>query len=741
MTLWRAGREDLAPALLIALLPVFIAAPQLLGWLNSDPMLYVGGMTQDFQKGILRGVPTIDPNNGVTTQALGYRAALDWLQGSVPWWNPYSGVGLPLAAEYQPAAFFPLTLLLLLPHGLVWQHIGLQVLAGLGTYALLRQLGLARLAALTGGLLFAFNGTLAWFSHSAAQPVPFLPWMLLAIERARTKAALGLSGGWRLLAVAMALSLLAGFPETAYIDGLLALAWAVLRGIQMPAGRRAAYAARITLGGVVGIALAAPQILAFFDYLPHAFLGGHGERFAHESLPTQSVIPSLIAPYAYGPIFGYATQWPMLVGIWGSIGGYVSVVLLVLATYGVVARRSALGWLLLAWCALAIAKTFGIEPAVTLWNLVPGIPMAAFYRYAPPSWELAFVILAAFGLDDLARAREMRRGAWWAATLATIVALGGALAYGLRLWPELSPHVGLRNPALASAVWATLTAVACLALIRRSSSPRAAAALAIIVAAESVLLFAIPTLSSPRGGTIDKPAIAFLQENLGLQRFHSLGPITPNYGAYFGIASINHNYLPVSRRWSEWFTGHLDSGNTDPVVFDGRRSWGSPTATQELLRNLPAYEWTGVKYVLAPGDDNPFANMSDAPSREKAPRRVYADGVMSIYELPGARPYFEASAGPCSVDEQERTRAVVNCESAARLVRRELFFPGWTATVNHQDAPIAEFEGLFQAIDLPQGRSEVRYSYAPAHIGWAWLATLAAAIALAWPVIRRRLRN
>ena len=232
MTLWRSGREDLAPALLIALLPLAVAMPQLLDWLKSDPMLYTGGMTRDLTDAFLRGVPKIDPNSGFTTQALGYRAALDWLQGDVPWWNLYSGVGLPLAAEYQPAAFFPLTLLLLLPYGMLWQQLFLQFLAGLGAYALLRQLGLARLAATTGGLLFAFNGTLAWFSGASVQPIPFLPWMLLGIERARLKTTLDLHGGWRLFALSMALSLLAGFPETAYINGLLAFAWAILRGIE-----------------------------------------------------------------------------------------------------------------------------------------------------------------------------------------------------------------------------------------------------------------------------------------------------------------------------------------------------------------------------------------------------------------------------------------------------------------------------------------------------------------------------
>ena len=738
MTLWRFGKEDSAPALLIVLLPLVLALPQLLDWLKADPMLYAGAMTNGFVRGFLRGFPHIDPNSGYTTQALGYRAALDWLQGNVPWWNFYSGVGLPLAGEYQPAAFFPLTLLLLLPQGMAWQMLALQLLSGLGTYGLLRQMGVGRLAATTGGVLYAFNGTLAWFSHGPATAVPFLPLLLWGIERAFAKTTLRRRGGWRLVALAMGLSLLAGFPETAYIDGLLALAWALVRGVQTARDLRLGYALRIVSGGAVGICLAAPQLLAFVEFLPEAYLGGHGAGFAHSALPKDAVIPSLIAPYAYGPIFAYQEYWPSLMHVWGGIGGYVTVLLLAMATYGVVAHRGALGWLLLGWSVLAIAKTFHIEPAVTLLNLVPGVSLAAFARYAQPSWELAFVIMAAWGLDDLAQTRAPRRAGLAAAGFVLIVALAGALLYGADIWPHLRSSVGLRNSAFASALWAILTGAACFWLITRARASRAAVSLAILLMVDGVLMFAIPTLSNPRGGAVNLRAIGFLRDHLGLQRFFTLGPIQPNYGAYFGIASINHNYLPVSARWIAWVGTHLDR-SADAAVFNGdyARAAGMPTPTEELRRNLAAYEWVGVKYVIAPRDVDPFAGMDDAASKGKSVRRVFADGSMGIYELPGAKPYFEALAGRCIVEPQGRGRVFASCEERETLLRRELFFPGWTATVNGENAPIVEHGALFQAVDLPKGKSEVRYDYAPPHIAWAWLAALAAMCALVFPAIRR----
>jgi hypothetical protein len=261
-------------------------------------------------------------------------------------------------------------------------------------------------------------------------------------------------------------------------------------------------------------------------------------------------------------------------------------------------------------------------------------------------------------------------------------------------------------------------------------------ALAVLLVAEAMFFFAIPTLSSPRGGSVDMPAIAFLRENLGLQRFYTLGPIAPNYGAYFGIASINHNYLPVASRWADWFKAHLDPGNDNPVVFSGARFDGDTNATLQLRAHLATYEWAGVKYVVAPGADNPF-DYAQASAYEQAAQKVYGDDVMSIYELPDPRPYFQAVAGGCTVEARERTRAVASCAAPGMLVRRELFFPGWTATVNGTPAPIRELEGLFQAIDLPQGKSEVRYSYELAGAGWAWLAVILAFITLGISPARR----
>ena len=727
------SRADLAPLALIVLLPLLVALPQLIGYFQADPLIYRANVASDVVRGILPGVPYIDPNDGFQTQALGFRAAKDWVKGIVPWWNPYSGVGLPLAAEYQPAAFFPPTLLLLLPKGMLLQHLLLQILAGIGTYGMLRQTGISRAAAGAGGILYAFNGTLAWYAHGPAQPVPFLPWMLWGIERAHAKAATALPGGWRMLAVAMAMSLTAGFPETAYISGLLALAWTIVRGFQLAGSRRAAYASRIALGGVVGIAVAAPQIWAFFHFLSHADIFGHGSEFEHTAVNSAAIVTSLVAPYLHGPVFGLGGR-EIIWYSWGAIGGYATLALVTAALYGFGAWRGAMRWVLAAWIVLVLFRTFSVNPLTSLWNLIPGIAHTAFWRYSQPSWELALVVLCAWGLDDLLRNGTPRRGALLLSAAAPVLAalalsnFSGHLAAEI-LPPETREQIRMRNWAFGSVAWAFVTCGCCIWMLARARTARVVHAVAALLVIDAVVMYAIPTLSNPRGGKVDTASIRFLRDNLELQRFFSIDAIAPNYGAYFGLASINHNYLPVAEKWLRFVRARLDTGN-NAEYFNGGRHTGEKPSGQQLGENIQAYRWVGVKYVVALPHHHvilPIAHKGEA---------------MTIYELPGHSPYFEPLGSKCRVDEAKRTSAIVTCDGAATLVRRELFFPGWTATVDGKSAEIAEHGGLFQQIALPAGRSEVRFSYAPPHVGWAWLVAALGAGALFAPLgsgLRRRI--
>ena len=282
---------------------------------------------------------------------------------------------------------------------------------------------------------------------------------------------------------------------------------------------------------------------------------------------------------------------------------------MLLALYGAISRPSALGWLLLGWTILALAKTFGLEPIVSAWNLLPGIPETSFYRYATPTWELAMIILAARCIDGL-RSNRLDRVAFVTTLVMLVTATAaGSVFFGRFLLPNFAAHPLVQFCATVSALWTLFMGLACVSLLTANPARWKQLALATLLIIDSMLTYAAPTLSNPRDGQIDMAAIQFLRDHLGLQRFYTLGPIHPNYGAYFGIGSVNHVYLPVARRWTEWVDSHLDRYHAYPNQFTGQslRKPDSPTAAEELRKNVESYEWTGVKYVVAPAStSNPF---------------------------------------------------------------------------------------------------------------------------------------
>ncbi|WP_431270050.1 hypothetical protein [Dankookia sp. P2] len=173
------------PIFLLVSIPLLANAfPLVTGW-SADPRYFVSGLSVGPQDSLLPGLPGwIDPHAGLTLESLGGLAAAEWLRGTIPWWNPYSGLGLPLAAEMQPGALFlPFVLLLSFGQGVILLKIVMQAIAGLATYALLRQLGLTRTAALIGGICYQLQRHLC-LVRRCADPAHRLPAALPPRHRA-----------------------------------------------------------------------------------------------------------------------------------------------------------------------------------------------------------------------------------------------------------------------------------------------------------------------------------------------------------------------------------------------------------------------------------------------------------------------------------------------------------------------------------------------------------------------------
>lgn len=684
-----------------------------LGLANNDPISWTAGISHSLCR-IHCGVPAIDGNVGWITQPLGHQAAVDLLHGHFPWWNYYEGLGQPLAGEMQSAALFPLTLLFALSSGLVWFHVSLEVIAGVSTYFLARRLSLPIFIATAGGMLFALNGTFAWLGNAVLNPVAFLPMLLLGIEMILDSASSNSKRGWYIAAIALALSIYAGFPEVAYFDALFCGAWAIVRLFSLPSDRRLRALRRLGLGGIVGVVLALPALVPFADFLKVSFVGSHTGAVAGVShLPTAS-FAMFFDPYVYGTIFFN----PNVASSWSTIGGYFGASVCALALVGLFGPRlRSLRVLLALWIVAGLAGAFNIWHARVLWNLIPLVKTAFVSRYVMPSCEMAVILLAIFGLTDFATSTRAKR-LFTSATIFMVLALLW-LAHNAR---SLNRGVAMSHTTHVVFIGLGLLPFIALALfliLGRFSKARVTPILiALVLVGESLLLFFVPTAQSPKQITVDYAPIHYLQAHQGQERYLDFAVLYPNWGTQFGINSLSALDLPFPKSFSNFIENQLDPGLTPGNQFVHKNGLaGMKPQEQELIDHFKAYENASLKYLLVP------SAVVLLPALTKlGVTQVFKDSLATIYQLPHTRPFFSTSSSSCAVTSTNDNVATVDCaKPGATLLRTELSMTGWKATVNGKSATITTIDGVYQQVTLPEGSSTVRYSFYPAHERYALL--------------------
>ena len=688
--------------LALVLVPCILQSPALFGWLSCNPIYSTSGLGTSGPSLLTHGTCWVDGNTGGTVQSLSGLSAQELLSGHLPWWNHFSGAGLPLASEMQSASFFlPFIFLLNFFDGFLYLNIILRVLTGLFTFLFLREIGLDRFAALLGGVLFELNGTFTWLGDAPIHPIPFLPLLMLGIERCRSAVKAGRPGGQLAVAFGIAFSILGGFPEVAFTDGILALLWSVSR-LDMERRLWPGYIGKIVAGGICGLLLSSPELIPFLHDLPLATVGGH--VFAQASTVKVEHIASVLFPAIWGAPYADGN-----LEVWNDFWGYVTPCTALLALLGIAAglrdpRRLLLfGWFVFCLAGACRAPVFGYLRETT-----PGFNQINFARYVGPSAEFAAVILAAISVDHWQTATARMRMIVAAPILAALGISALVASNNLLRHDAAASPLG-RIMAYGSVLEAVVAVVALCLIINRAFSKRSRLLVSIITTSEA-LLVALPTVLSGTSDTrLNTAPVAFLQAHLGLSRFYAVGgSLLPNYGAYYGIGMVNEFYLPLPKVWDD-YARHLTSLETPTSVLG---LGGDPvTRIMDFAAHRAAFSALSTEYLVVPGGQDPLATWHDPLYR-----LAFSNGRTHIYRLPDSAPYFEFIGGPCSVSAIARDKAITRCEQPAQLMRREMAFRGWTATVNGKPAKVHTAETLFQAVNVPAGTSTVQWRFVPRYV-------------------------
>jgi len=377
------------------------------------------------------------------------------IQGHIPLWNPWVGMGAPMVGNYQSAIFYPPYWILLLLYAIAGIRLmswGVTVVvvfhliwSGLGVAKLLEELELSKLSQIVGGLAFSLSGYLvarsSFLSINAA--VAWLPWILLYSLRLANKKEYAF---WALSAV-ITLQLLAGHAQTAWYSILLGGIWtfflAVKNYIEQNKLRNVWQSIyKYILAGLLSAGISAIQLVPTLEYLIQSQRSGDygfAEAMTYSFWPWRFltlIVPNLFGSPAAGNYWGYGNYWedavyvgllPLLIAI-GVVLRAFFVKRKELAQKPKASKRELiifLSGIIFVSFLLALGDNTKLFPF-----LYRHVPTFGFFQ-APTRYsvwaEISLAILAGIGIDQLAQVTGKRK--YWIrlAAAGCIAVIGGSL--------------------------------------------------------------------------------------------------------------------------------------------------------------------------------------------------------------------------------------------------------------------------------------------------------------------------
>ena len=223
--------------------------------------------------------------------------------GKLPHWTPYVYSGMPLLADPQVGAWYPLNwpffLAGITPRAIEWQLALHCLLAAIGGYLLGRDLLRSRAAAVFAGIFFAFSGVFAAHSSHPGifQASSLAPWLLWTGRRAahapRWLPALGMAAG--------AIVLVGHFQTALYAFFALAIFLAADFAIDRGSSLRGS-AVALLVAVVAGAALSAVMVLPGLELTGQSVRAGADySKDAGASL-VPGALATLVSPDHYGAL-------------------------------------------------------------------------------------------------------------------------------------------------------------------------------------------------------------------------------------------------------------------------------------------------------------------------------------------------------------------------------------------------------------------------------------------------------
>ncbi|HXC35551.1 MAG TPA: YfhO family protein [Candidatus Acidoferrales bacterium] len=702
------------------------------------------------------------------------------IRGHFPLWNPNLECGIPNLASIQGALLYPINVLLLPLSAFYAGGIAAFLklfLAGFFTMLYMRLLGASNSGAFLSGIVFSLSGfMICWLGHPHVNSAICLPALLFLIEKSfqfsrndgdaliskpslRIWACLGIAFGWFFLG---------GHPPTIIQVALFAGIYFLFRLAAHWKNKPLTRIALALAAVAVGVLLAAPALLPFLEYYRHSSMDASSlamNRSANR-FPLNTLILYLFPRLSGSPVDGFDDTM-----LWLGIGnrlpnfmertGYIGVLPWMLALCAIVFNRNRWTIFYTAVVVVSLAAVYGMPPFPALFDSLPIIKDISQTRLILLA-GFGVAVLAGFGWDGFYQLENRRKGRWSVVAFWVVVGLV-ILGYWFKVeprWKLLDAHhrAYLDSQFQMMAGNVLVSAVLLLPLISRQFGLRSLIGLGWI--ALDLLSFGMGLNPAVRRESYysSAPSIEWLQRDNTDFRVIGLGMVlVPNAPELYDIKDARGCDFATVRRYEELINGNAGS------FFFYRTASALPNALPLLA----------VKYVLnfnSPPPGPPHFDLVYSNQITIYRNRQFQGRALTVFNYDIATPAAilervrSSSFNPeqTLLLEQQPQIPVPNLPASATstavtnssaqiasespdiltvdalmaqpgfLLLLDTYFPGWTATVNGEKTPILRADYNFRAVQLPAGKSVVRFVYQPASFRWgiglflAGLAILAA---------------